>query len=1845
MTNNNNGNNFVWQSGEAVNYTNWNAGEPNGTSQNVAARLVKSNGNWTDRPLENHFEYVVEVPVPTMAPTCSPTGSITREVWTNISGVSVSQIPVNTTPNLTEDIALFETPTNFAENYGTRVSGFIHPTVSGDYRFWIATDDNGELWLSTDNNPANRTRIAYVPGYTTSRQWNKFPEQRSALIHLEAGQHYYIEALQKEAGGGDNLAVRWALPDGTIQEPIPGSVLSGMGDCVVEDELTVTQIAGPTSGSNFPVGETPIIFQVTDACGNLEVCEFNVTIEENLADFDLIDCPSDITINTLPGAITAVATFTEPGGTSTCFRGGPVSVVQNLGLESGEAFPIGITQITYAVFDSCGNFEGCNFNVNVVEVAAAISATCPEDVILQTMSNNNTVTATWTEPTATTDCFAGGLTSEQVSGPANGSDLAVGVYPVIYVFTDACNNTELCTFNVVVNSCTDMDGDGICAADDCDDNDASLPATPGTACNDGNADTENDVIGADGCSCAGIIIPCILDQIVTVSSSEEICAPTGAITFSFGDTDGRTQIAFSLDGGATYEPNVQDNIGSITYDGLTAGTYDLMVRWGDTDCPTELGSVVIAGNGASPEADFTSTPISCGATDGSITFSFDNAPNRTHLEFSLDGGNNWLGNVSDVTSSITYNGLAAGTYELYIRWGDDACPNPLGQVTLLSPNQSTPGTACNDGDASTENDVIGADGCSCAGTPVVNCTVAGGQIAFLDGSTEQTICADDGIADPLDVNLFGSIGSNQQWIITDSEQNILGLPAAPPFDLEGVFPGTCLIYSLSYEAGISGLSAENNLDDLDGCFELSNNVAIIRLVGSDCPGFVIDEDGDGIPASEDCDDNDASVPTTPGTACDDGNVDTENDVIGADGCSCAGTPIVTCTVAGGQIEFLDASTEQTICADDGIADPLDVNLFGSIGSNQQWIITDSEQNILGLPAAPPFDLEGVFPGTCLIYSLSYEAGISGLSAENNLDDLDGCFELSNNVAIIRLVGSDCPGFVIDEDGDGIPAGQDCDDNNANLPAMVGTACNDGDASTENDVIGADGCSCAGTPIETGCNPGFILSPGNITITGLNGAVNTVKLLDISNGYNDIVNCFGGCPTPASFDLPAGPYFLQVTVRDANYNVICELNENVTISDGCMTGASCDDGDVCTDGDVFDEDCNCVGTPVADNDNDGICAVEDCDDNNASVPATPGSACDDGNADTENDVVGADGCSCAGTPIATCTVAGGQIAFLNGSTTQTICADDGIADPLDVSLSGTIGSSQQWIITDSEQNILGLPAAPPFNLEGAGGGTCLIYSLSFEDEITGVMAGANLADFAGCLDLSNSISVVRLIGSDCPNQVVDNDNDGIPADQDCDDNNANLPAMVGTACNDGDASTENDVIGADGCSCAGTPIETGCNPGFILSPGNITVTGLNGAVNSVKLLDISNGYVDVVNCFGNCPTPASFDLPAGPYLLQVSVRDANYNVICLLDQNVVIPDGCTTGAVCNDGDDCTTGDVFDENCNCVGTPVADNDNDGFCAVEDCDDNNASLPAAPGTACDDGNAETTGDVIGADGCSCAGVIAGACNPTATAADSSLIISGLSGPANVIQIFNTANWSTVINCFGDCQNQVVAVDPGNYFVRLRVLDASYQEVCVLETNVVVGGSTFSIAADTEFLHLFAREENRAVGLNWVNNSEYRNDYFVIERSVDGIDFTELKTVDAYGYENQNVTNYEDRDVQPALGEGFYRIRQVFEDGSIRYSNVEKVSFDIDLTAIGLFPNPAETEVQLSLVDFAGRSAEIQIYSPLGVLMDGVSLDEIPETAIRFNVADYQAGLYTITVKVDQRKRFSKRFVKMKR
>lgn len=157
-------------------------------------------------------------------------GGLLREVWQNVTGGTVSSIPVNSPPGGWEVVPSAEAPTSWGDNYGQRLRGHLTAPASGEFTFWIAADDAAEFWLGTDENASSRQRRCHTATWTGSREWNKYPaNQKSLPITLVAGRRYYVEILHKEATGGDNLAVGWARPGESTANPsevIPGAHLT-----------------------------------------------------------------------------------------------------------------------------------------------------------------------------------------------------------------------------------------------------------------------------------------------------------------------------------------------------------------------------------------------------------------------------------------------------------------------------------------------------------------------------------------------------------------------------------------------------------------------------------------------------------------------------------------------------------------------------------------------------------------------------------------------------------------------------------------------------------------------------------------------------------------------------------------------------------------------------------------------------------------------------------------------------------------------------------------------------------------------------------------------------------------------------------------------------------------------------------------------------------------------------------------------------------------------------------------------------------------------------------------------------------------------------------------------------------------------------------------------------------------------------------------------------------------------------------------------------------------------------------------------------------------------------------
>ncbi len=88
-----------------------------------------------------------------------------------------------------------------------------------------------------------------------------------------------------------------------------------------------------------------------------------------------------------------------------------------------------------------------------------------------------------------------------------------------------------------------------------------------------------------------------------------------------------------------------------------------------------------------PEATLTATEETpCDTNDGTITFTFPDNPNRTNIQFSIDGGNTYPYIYDDNLGAATITDIAPDTYTVYSKWGNNNCEIEIGDITVVEKN-------------------------------------------------------------------------------------------------------------------------------------------------------------------------------------------------------------------------------------------------------------------------------------------------------------------------------------------------------------------------------------------------------------------------------------------------------------------------------------------------------------------------------------------------------------------------------------------------------------------------------------------------------------------------------------------------------------------------------------------------------------------------------------------------------------------------------------------------------------------------------------------------------------------------------------------------------------------------------------------------------------------------------------------------------------------------------------------------------------------------------------------------------------------------------------------------------
>ena len=202
------------------------------------------------------------------------------------------------------------------------------------------------------------------------------------------------------------------------------------------DNCTATVSYSKAPGTVFAIGTTTVTATATDASGNTASCSFTVTVTDNQSPV-ISGCPANISLTTT-GGCTQVGTWTAPTATDNC---SVVSFTSNH--NSGDAFPIGTTVVTYTATDAAGHTTTCSFNVVVVDNENP-TITCPANISVNATAGNCGAAVTFAA-TATDNCSATVSYSK-----APGTLFAVGTTTVTATAIDASGNTASCSFTVTV---------------------------------------------------------------------------------------------------------------------------------------------------------------------------------------------------------------------------------------------------------------------------------------------------------------------------------------------------------------------------------------------------------------------------------------------------------------------------------------------------------------------------------------------------------------------------------------------------------------------------------------------------------------------------------------------------------------------------------------------------------------------------------------------------------------------------------------------------------------------------------------------------------------------------------------------------------------------------------------------------------------------------------------------------------------------------------------------------------------------------------------------------------------------------------------------------------------------------------------------------------------------------------------------------------------------------------------------------------------------------------------------------------------------------------------------------
>ena len=228
-----------------------------------------------------------------------------------------------------------------------------------------------------------------------------------------------------------------------------------------------------------------------------------------------------------------------------------------------------------------------------------------------------------------------------------------------------------------------------------------------------------------------------------------------------------------------------------------------------------------------------------------------------------------------------------------------------------------------------------------------------------------------------------------------------------------------------------------------------------------------------------------------------------------------------------------------------------------------------------------------------------------------------------------------------------------------------------------------------------------------------------------------------------------------------------------------------------------------------------------------------------------------------------------------------------------------------------------------------------------------------------------------------------------------------------------------------------------------------------------------------------------------------------------------------------------------------------------------------------------------------------------------------------------FDTISWKKV-------SAEYIAQGGEKYIIIGNFKDSSLTTLSLINNastnqNVYVYIDAVSLVTSNvlpiELLSFTAALNNRStVDLHWQTASETNNDFFTVEKSVDGKVFEKLGEVRGQG-NSSTLSDYYLEDANPFSRITYYRLKQTDYDGKFTYSDVVAVKKH-STTGIAIFPNPAQEFIFVKIDGEFSGDIEITLFDALAKICYQQSFVAKDDFVSKIDLGKLRNGIYSIRV-----------------